>query len=72
MNALPSRVPGYTTNLTTPEVAAMPKLGWWSGMPRRQWRRMRKVVVVVVLKLGWWSGMPWRQWRRMPEVVAVF
>ena len=38
MIALPSRVPSYTTNFTTPEVATMPKLGQWSWMLWGQWR----------------------------------
>ena len=32
MTILPSRVPGYTINLTTLEVMAVLELGWWSGM----------------------------------------
>ena len=32
MTALPSRVPGDTTKLTTPEVVTMPELGWWSRL----------------------------------------
>ena len=34
MTALSSRVPRYTTNLTTPEVAAMPKLSGGAGCLR--------------------------------------
>ena len=49
MIALPRRVPSYTTNLTTPEATAMPELWQWSGMLRRQWRRMPEVVVVLEL-----------------------
>ena len=55
MTALPSRVPNYTTNLTTPKIVIVPELGRWSGMSLRQWRRMLEVVmpkVVVVSKLG--------------------
>ena len=55
MIALQSKVPGYTTNLIMPEVAAMPELGRWNGMPHRQWRRMSEVAVVP--KLGWWSWL---------------
>ena len=34
MIALPSRVPGYTTKLTTPKVAVVPKLGGGAGCHR--------------------------------------
>ena len=36
--ALPSRVPGDTLNLTTPEVETRSKLGRMSWMLLRQWR----------------------------------
>ena len=32
MIALSSRMFRYTTELTMPEVATMPELGWWIGM----------------------------------------
>ena len=53
MTALPSRVPGYTTNLTTPEVAVVLELRRWSEMLRRQWRRIPEVATVP--ELGRWS-----------------
>ena len=65
MTVLPSRVLGYTINLTTLEVTAMLELGWWSGMPQRQWWRMPEIVmlkVVAMFKLGQWS------WSIMPEL----
>ena len=34
MTTLPSRVPGYTTNLTTPKVKVVLELGRWRGMPK--------------------------------------
>ena len=43
MTALPSRVPCYTTNLTTPEVASVLELGRWSRM----------LEVLTMLELGW-------------------
>ena len=49
---------GYTTNLKTPDVAAVPELGRWSGMPRRQWRRMPEVVAIPELGQLSWSIMP--------------
>ena len=45
MTALPSKVPVYTINLTTPEIEDVPELGRWSGIPE----------VVVVLELRRWS-----------------
>ena len=45
MTALPSKVPAYTINLTTPEIEDVPELGRWSWIPE----------VVVVPKLGQWS-----------------
>ena len=65
MIALPSRVPDYTTNFTTHEVATVPELRWWSGMSRRQWRRMTEVVipkVMALFELGRWS------WSIMPKL----
>ena len=47
MTTFPGRVICYTTNLTTPGVALMPKLGRWSGIPE-----VRMPKVVVVPKLG--------------------
>ena len=58
MTVLLSRVPGYTTNLTALEVTSVLELGWWSGVPQRQWWRMPEIVmlkVVAMLKLGGWS-----------------
>ena len=58
MTALQSRVPDYTTNLTTLEAAAVPELERWSGMPQRQRRRRPKVAVVPELGRWSWSIMP--------------
>ena len=46
MTTFPGKLPYYTTNLTTPGVALMPKLGRWSGIPEVG---MPKVVVVPEL-----------------------
>ena len=44
MTALLSRVLGYTTNLTTPEVGTMPDLGRSNWMPWGQWRSSWSVL----------------------------
>ena len=57
MTALPRRVLGYTTNLTTPKVAVVLELGRRSWMPWRQWRRVPEIATMLDLWRWNWSIM---------------
>ena len=46
MIASPSKVPSYTTKLTTLEVATMPELLWWSRVPWRHGKSIPKIMIV--------------------------